>query len=81
MANTLCVHIIYTDMPELADQQELIYISSVQTQDIVWKTCQEQWMIGMDEERERERESQGDPCCPHMMMMMIVYKYTGCIKN
>ena len=40
------------DVPVLADQQELIYISSVRTQDVVWKTCQEQWMIGMDEEKE-----------------------------
>ena len=25
------------------------------TQDAVWKTCQEQWMIGMDRERESEK--------------------------
>ena len=30
---------------------ELIYINSVQTQVVVCKTCQEQWMIGMDRER------------------------------
>ena len=40
------------DMPVLADQQELMYVSSVWTLDVVWKTCQEQWMIGMDSERE-----------------------------
>ena len=28
-------------MPVLADQQELIYISSLQTLDVVWKTCWE----------------------------------------
>ena len=36
----------------LADQQELTYNSSVRTQDVVWKNCQEQWMIGTDGERE-----------------------------
>ena len=42
----------HMDMPVLTDQQELIYISSVQTQDIVWKTCQEQWMKEIDGEKE-----------------------------
>ena len=46
---------LHMDMPALADQQEFIYITSVQTQDVVWKTCQEQWMIGMDGERESGR--------------------------
>ena len=32
--------------------QELIHISSVQTQDVGWKMCQEWWMIGTDGERE-----------------------------
>ena len=40
------------DMAVLANSQELIYISSVQTQNVVWKTCQEQWMIGTDGEKE-----------------------------
>ena len=43
----------YTRMSsKLADQQEFINISSVQTHDIVWKTWQEQWRIRMDGERE-----------------------------
>ena len=41
------------DIPVLADQQERMYISSLRTQNVVWKTCREQWTIGMDEERER----------------------------
>ena len=41
------------DVPVLADQQELIYISSVQTQDVVWRTRWEGWG---ERERERERE-------------------------
>ena len=53
------------DAPVLADQQELTYTRSVRTQDVVWKTCQELWMIGTngvcvcvrERERERERES------------------------
>ena len=40
------------DVPVLANQQEIIYFNSVQTQYIVWKSYREQWMIGM------ERESQ-----------------------
>ena len=43
---------LHMDVPVLADQQEPIYISSVQTQDVVWKTYQERWMIGTDGKRE-----------------------------
>ena len=46
------MNLLHMDMPVLADKQELIYISSVQTQDVVWKTCWEPWMIGMDGLRE-----------------------------
>ena len=43
-------------MPVLTDQQELTYNnSSVQTQDVVWKTCQERWMIETDGERKSEK--------------------------
>ena len=42
---------LHMDMPVLAEQQELIYISSVQTQDVVWKTCRVRWMVGTDGER------------------------------
>ena len=38
---------LHIDVPVLANQQELIYISFVRK---VWKTCLEQWMIGMDRE-------------------------------
>ena len=38
------------------DQQELIYINSVRAQDVIWKTCREQWGIGADGERQRNRE-------------------------
>ena len=43
------------------------YNSSVWTQDIVKKTCQKQWMIGT--ERERERESQGNLCFQRGLMI------------
>ena len=43
---------LHADMPVWADQQEIIYISSVQTQDAVWKTCPEWQLIGMKGERE-----------------------------
>ena len=45
-------------MSVLTDQEELIYISSVRTQDAVWKTCRDQWMIGTDEKRESEKSTQ-----------------------
>ena len=48
---------LYMDALMLVNQQELIYISSVWTQDVVWKTCQEEWMIETDGERVIERES------------------------
>ena len=74
-------------MPGLADQQELIFFSSVRTLNVVWRTYREQWIIGMDggrererhrereraraRERERERES-GTPCCQSDLMMMMM---------
>ena len=36
------------DVPVSADLQELIYISSVRTLSVVWKTYRERWMIGTD---------------------------------
>ena len=46
--------------------------------DVVWKTCREQWMIGTDgereRERERERESQENPSCQcDLMIMMMIF--------
>ena len=46
---------LYMDMLVLADQPELIYINSMQTQDVVWITIRYGWM-------ERERESQENGC-------------------
>ena len=40
------------DVQVLADQRELIYIKSVQTQDVVWMTCREWWMTGTKGEKE-----------------------------
>ena len=36
------------DMPVLADQQELIYISSVQIEDVIWRSRQERCIIEKD---------------------------------
>ena len=44
---------LHMDMPVLSEQQEVIYISSVQTWDVVWKTCRKRWMIGTNSPRER----------------------------
>ena len=43
---------LYMDMPGLANQQEPTYNSFVLTQDVVWKTSLEWWLIGMNGERE-----------------------------
>ena len=73
------------DVPVLAHQQELIYISSARIQDVVYRTCQEWRMTGTDEERERERErereNQRNPCCQYDLMMKLLYIFTyksGC---
>ena len=39
----------------LVNQLELTYNSSAWTQDAVWKTCQDQWLIGTDEEKESRK--------------------------
>ena len=41
-----------TNVLVLADQQELINISSVRTQDVVWNPFRERWIIATDGERE-----------------------------
>ena len=38
--------------------QELIYISSVRTVDVIWKTCRQRLMIGTDAERESGKSMQ-----------------------
>ena len=48
----------HMDVQVLDDQLELIYDSSVQTQDIISRTCRMRWMI----ETNGERQSQGNPC-------------------
>ena len=60
------------DMPDLANQQERTYISFVRTQDVVWQTYQERWMIGMNGERERVKKIHASNL---MMMMTYIYMY------
>ena len=50
------------DVPVLANQQELIYTTSVRTQDVVWKTYWEQWMIGTNGERVWEIHAVSTTC-------------------
>ena len=40
------------DVSALANQSELIYISSMRTLDVSWRTSRERWKIGTDGERE-----------------------------
>ena len=47
---------LHIETPVPVDQQELTCISFVGTLDVVRRTCREQWMIVMDEEREGEGE-------------------------
>ena len=47
---------LHMDVQVLVYQPKLIYISSVQTQNVVWKTCRGQGMIETDAERDTERE-------------------------
>ena len=63
----------------LADQQEFILINTVRTQDVVWTTCRERWLIETngereterERERERERENQGNPCWKRFLIMIM----------
>ena len=48
--------LLHMNWLELADKQGLIYISSMQTLEVVWRIFQEQWKIGTDGER-KLRES------------------------
>ena len=45
----------WTTSHRRASIEKLIYISFVRTQDVVWKTCREQWVIGMDRKRESRK--------------------------
>ena len=86
---------LHIDVRRLTDLQEHIYISSVRTQDVFWKTCLERWMIETDGETDREREtdrqtetdtetetergrdreweSQGNPCCQRNLIIMMTH--------
>ena len=46
---------LHTDVPVLADQQELTCNIYGQTEVVVWKTCRERWMIGVNGERKSEK--------------------------
>ena len=47
--------LLHMDTPVLADQQKLIFVISVQILDAVWRTCQDQKMIGMDGTRDAKK--------------------------
>ena len=46
---------LHTDEQGWSNQLEPIYNGSVLIEDIAWKTCQEQWMIGMSGRKESEK--------------------------
>ena len=52
------------DEQRLDDQLEPIFSSSVQIQDVAWKTSRERWT--------GEREGQGDPCRQRDTIMMMI---------
>ena len=45
------------DQPVLANEQELTCNSFVWTQNVIWKTCQEQFMIGTNHKRKLEKSA------------------------
>ena len=59
---------LHMDVPVVANQQELIYISSERTQYVIWKTCRGRWIKRTD----RERKSQGNPYYQRDLMMIMV---------
>ena len=56
------------DFDTWTHQQKLTFISSVRTLDAVERTCQQQWLIGMDGENQRNL------CCQHVMMIMMMIR-------
>ena len=58
----------HTPVQVLADQQELISIGSMRTQEVARKKCQGRWMIGTD----GEGESQGNLSCQRDLVMMMI---------
>ena len=65
---------LHKNVPVLADQQEFIYISSVQALDVVWKIW-EQWMIGMDREKESGKSVLNDDIYMYVCVCVCVYIY------
>ena len=70
---TLSYGHLHIDMPVLADLKRFTDINSVRTLDGVLKTCQEQWMIRKDGERERVRERERDS--GNTMLYIYIYIY------
>ena len=66
--------LLHMDMQVLANKQELICYSSVQTQDVILKTCLKRWKI----ETNGKRES-GNPCKQHNMMIYIYMYVCVCV--
>ena len=64
----------HMDMSVLADKQELIYIGSVQSQDVVWRTCQKWWMVGMDGEKESKKFVLSAWLDEEKKLLMIYYR-------
>ena len=68
--STFSYGLLHMGAPGLADQEGLTYISSVWTLDLIQRTCQKRWMIGMDD----DGETQGSLCCQHnLIIMMRIY--------
>ena len=61
---------LHIDVPVLANQQELIWINSVRTQDVVRKSFQGRW-----------RDERDNQCDLMMMMMMITGIGRGLMVN
>ena len=61
---------LHIDVPGLADQQEIIHISFVQTQNIISKTCRKRLVVGWI-----RRERQENLCCHCDLIMMANIHY------
>ena len=72
--------LLHTDEQVLDAQLELTYSSSVQTQDVAWKTCWWRWMIEMSGEEESGksmREAQHDDDSHYLLSgLFLVISWT-----
>ena len=66
---------LHRDTPVLTEQQKLTSIYSVQTLNATLRTCQEQWLLRTNGQRE-SKESVVSACFDYIYIYIYIYIYT-----